>query len=168
MANRHLSRTIAVQALYEWDFRREDTVADIAQRGIETFANEVDSEFVHGLCAGVLDHLQELDEVISQYAPEWPLEQIAVIDKTLLRAATFELKYMDATPPKVVINEAVELAKTFGGENSAKFVNGVLGSMYRSDPRFAEDVQLADEQPSDPAELTDISELPDTSEDLHA
>ncbi|MBI4023240.1 transcription antitermination factor NusB [Candidatus Berkelbacteria bacterium] len=139
MANRHLSRTVVVQALYEWDFRRADSVREIAQRGIETFANEVDAEFVHSVTQGVVDHLDELDQEISLLAPEWPLEQIAVIDKTLLRAATYELKYVTDTPPKVVINEAVELAKGFGGENSAKFVNGVLGSMYRKDPRFQEE-----------------------------
>ena len=159
MANRHLSRTIAVQALYEWDFRREDNIHDIAQRGIETFENEVDSVFVFELCDGVLGHLDELDELISEFAPEWPLEQIAVIDKTLLRSATYELKFLDGTPPKVVINESVELAKTFGGENSAKFINGVLGSMYRSDPRFEQDESLEFELP-----IEDVGETNEPTE----
>lgn len=138
MANRHLSRTVAVQALYEWDFCKDQSVADIAQRGIDNFANEVDSEFISVLIQGVTTHLEELDSIISQYAPEWPLEQIAVIDKTLLRCAVYELCFVNDTPPKVVINEAVELAKTFGGESSAKFVNGVLGTIYRIDDRLAE------------------------------
>lgn len=138
MANRHLSRTILVQALYEWDFRREDAIEPIIQRGIDTFQNEVDGAFVRAIADGVVAHLPELDGLISQYAPEWPLEQIAVIDKTLLRASVYELKYTEDAPPKVVINEAVELAKTFGGENSARFINGVLGSIYRTDPKFAD------------------------------
>ena len=136
MANRHLSRIIIVQALYEWDFRKDADVEAIAQRGIETFANEVDNEFVLSTVRGVAGNAEELDTLISTYAPEWPLEQIAVIDKTLLRASVYELLYLDGTPPKVVINEAVELAKMFGGESSAKFVNGVLGSVYRTHPKF--------------------------------
>lgn len=138
MANRHLSRTILVQALYEWDFRKHEDVGPIVQRGIDTFQNEVDGEFVQAIAEGVVATLPDLDTLISTYAPEWPLEQIAVIDKTLLRASVYELKYTDDAPPKVVINEAVELAKTFGGENSARFINGVLGSVYRNDPKFAE------------------------------
>ncbi|MBI2590131.1 transcription antitermination factor NusB [Candidatus Berkelbacteria bacterium] len=136
MANRHLSRTVAVQALYEWDFRREDSVREIALRGIEVFVNEVDAGFIYSIVEGVVENLDKLDETIAQYAPEWPLEQIAVIDKTLLRAAAYELLYLADAPPKVVINESVELAKTFGGENSAKFLNGVLGTMYRTNPKF--------------------------------
>jgi len=133
MANRHLSRTVAVQALYEWDFRKDDPAIEIAQRGIEAFANEVDEEFIARLIEGVIKNLDDLDAQITQYAPEWPLEQIAVIDKTLLRTSVYELTEMKDTPPKVVINEAVELAKTFGGENSARFINGVLGSLYKSE-----------------------------------
>lgn len=134
MANRHLSRTVVVQALYEWDFRREDSIDPIVQRGVETFANEVDDEFIRTITAGVVAKHDELDALIAQYAPEWPLEQIAVIDKTLLRAAVYELLHVTDTPPKVVINESVELAKSFGGENSAKFINGVLGTIYRTHP----------------------------------
>lgn len=143
MANRHLSRIIIVQALYEWDFRKDADVEAIAQRGIETFANEVDNAFVLSTVRGVTDHAEELDTLISTYAPEWPLEQIAVIDKTLLRASVFELLYLEGTPPKVVINEAVELAKMFGGESSAKFVNGVLGSVYRTHPKFEAEREAA-------------------------
>lgn len=132
MANRHLSRTVAVQALYEWDFRRADSVREIAERGIQSFSQDVDTDFIMQLVDGVTKELDRLDEQITKYAPEWPLEQIAVIDKTLLRASVYELTRMKATPPKVVINEAVELAKTFGGENSARFVNGVLGTIYKS------------------------------------
>lgn len=138
MANRHLSRTIAIQALYEWDFRRDLDLREIVDRGIKLFDSEVDTEFIYTLTDGLKEKVEEIDNLIMEVAPDWPLDQIAVIDKTLLRASVFELKYMTDIPPKVVINEAVELSKTFGGENSAKFVNGVLGTVYRKDPRFNE------------------------------
>lgn len=154
MANRHLARTVVVQALYEWDFRRSDDVIAIADRGIATFANEVDSDYVHQIVSGVAAQTEALDVVIAQYAPEWPLDQIAVIDKTLLRAAVYELLNVVETPPRVVINESVELAKSFGGENSAKFVNGVLGTIYRTHP----DIKARDTSPESTEELT---ELPD-------
>jgi N utilization substance protein B len=137
MANRHLSRTVTIQALYEWDFRRADDVMEIAQRGIDAFATEVDIDFVRSVAQGVTKQYPALDTLIAQYAPEWPLEQIAVIDKTLLRAAVYELLYLVDTPPRVVINESVELAKSFGGENSAKFINGVLGTIYRTHPEIS-------------------------------
>lgn len=154
MANRHLARTVIVQALYEWDFRRDDDIRAIADRGIETFANEVDATYVHTITEGVIERILDLDQLIATYAPEWPLDQIAVIDKTLLRAAVYELLNMPDTPPRVVINESVELAKSFGGENSAKFINGVLGTMYRTHP----EIQARD--------LDDTIEIPeDTSSD---
>ncbi|MBI4185761.1 transcription antitermination factor NusB [Candidatus Berkelbacteria bacterium] len=134
MANRHLSRTVIIQALYEWDFKRDQSIKQIAKRGIDAFAQEVDRPFVSNILTGVTLSTDELDRLISSYAPEWPLEQIAVIDKTLLRAAVYELLHLPKTPPRVVINESVELAKSFGGENSAKFINGVLGTIYRTHP----------------------------------
>lgn len=137
MSNRHLARTVIVQALYEWDFRRGDDALTIADRGIATFAGEVDGQYVHQIVSGVTTQTEQLDAIIAQFAPEWPLAQIAVIDKTLLRAAVYELLHVPETPPKVVINESVELAKSFGGENSAKFVNGVLGTIYRTHPSIA-------------------------------
>ena len=168
MANRHLSRIIIVQALYEWDFRKDADVQAIAQRGIETFANEVDDEFVLSTVKGVASHAEELDTLISTYAPEWPLEQIAVIDKTLLRASVFELLYLEGTPPKVVINEAVELAKMFGGESSAKFVNGVLGSIYRTHPKFEAEREAAEalaEVGDAAGPVNEVQPLEETNED---
>lgn len=139
MTNRHLSRTIIIQALYEWDLRGEDDLEEKVSRGIKLFANEVDAPFIHQITQGVVKNKDQLDAIILELAPEWPIDQVAPIDKAILRAAIYELKNVEATPPKVVINEAVELAKTFGGENSAKFINGVLGTLYRSDPRFKEE-----------------------------
>lgn len=133
MANRHLSRIIVVQSLYEWDFRPSAEIDEIAGRGIQIFGEEVDAPFIENIVHGVLNKIEELDGMITKYAPEWPLDQIAVIDKTILRSSVYELKFVKETPPKVTINEAVELAKTFGGESSAKFVNGVLGSIFRDD-----------------------------------
>lgn len=148
MANRHLARTVVVQALYEWDFRRADDVISIADRGITAFANEVDADYVHTIVTGVAGQTDALDAIITQYAPEWPLDQIAVIDKSLLRAAVYELLHLVETPPRVVINESVELAKSFGGENSAKFINGVLGTLYRTHPDIkARDAQSDSTEP---------------------
>jgi N utilization substance protein B len=154
MANRHLARTVIAQALYEWDFRNEDDVVAIANRGIDAFANEVDAAYVHSIVQGVAKQKDELDAIITQYAPEWPLDQIAVIDKTLLRAAVYELLNVPETPPRVVINESVELAKSFGGENSAKFINGVLGTLYRTHP----DISARDKVEDDSQEMVEIKE----------
>lgn len=152
MANRHLARTVVAQALYEWDFRRGDDAIAIADRGIVAFANEVDAQYVHAVVSGVASKIDELDAIITQYAPEWPLDQIAVIDKTLLRAAVYELLHILDTPPKVVINESVELAKSFGGENSAKFINGVLGTLYRTHP----DLQEREAASSDSGDIPEL------------
>jgi N utilization substance protein B len=138
-SNRHLGRIIALQTLYEFDFRATagDTSVDldeILDRNLERYEDTVDDkEFVGSLVHGAGGKFAELDATIQPIAPEWPLEQIARIDKTILRLALFELLHMgDVVPPKVAINEAVELAKAFGGDNSSKFVNGVLGTAYRT------------------------------------
>lgn len=138
-SNRHLGRIIALQTLYEFDFRNTagDTSVDldeILDRNLERYEDTVDDkEFVNKLVHGAGDKFEKLDATIQPIAPEWPLEQIARIDKTILRLALFELLHMkDVVPPKVAINEAVELAKAFGGDNSSKFVNGVLGTAYRT------------------------------------
>lgn len=138
-SNRHLGRIIALQTLYEYDFRRSagDEKADLDEilgRNLERYNDTVeDKDFVNKLVYGVGAKFDELDSTLQPIAPEWPLEQIARIDKTILRIALYELMYLqDIVPPKVVINEAVELAKAFGGDNSSKFVNGVLGTAYRT------------------------------------
>jgi N utilization substance protein B len=138
-SNRHLGRIIALQTLYEYDFREgagDDSVDldEILGRNLERYEDTIDDkEFVNKLVHGAGAKLKELDETIQPIAPEWPLDQISRIDKTILRLALFELLHLqDLVPPKVVINEAVELAKAFGGDNSSKFVNGVLGTAYRT------------------------------------
>jgi N utilization substance protein B len=136
-SNRHLGRIIALQTLYEQDFRREagDVSADteeILVRNIQRYKAMVDDKaFVKRLVRGVTAETAELDATIGPLAPEWPVDQIARMDRTVLRIGLYELKHANDVPPKVVINEAVELAKAFGGDNSSKFVNGVLGTFYR-------------------------------------
>jgi len=134
--NRHLSRVIVTQTLYEWDFRPKSDIAEIKKRNIENYNEDSDDDFIDKTIEGVTKHIKETDELIAKAAPEWPLEQISSIDKTILRIAIYEILHSDDVPPKVAINEAVELGKTFGGENSSKFINGVLGTIYRQSPRY--------------------------------
>lgn len=136
-SNRHLGRIIALQTLYEADFRLEanDTTLDISeilQRNIARYKEMVgDTAFVKRLVDGVSKGAKKLDETLQPIAPEWPIDKIARMDKIVLRIGLYELLHEDDVPPKVVINEAVELAKAFGGDNSSKFVNGVLGTVLR-------------------------------------
>ncbi|MBI2415550.1 MAG: transcription antitermination factor NusB [Candidatus Kerfeldbacteria bacterium] len=133
MSNRHLARTIALQSLYEWDFtgQQSDTAA-LLQRNQAEFAPEFDdNQFSQQLVQNIVQHLAELNRLITNYAPEWPLDQITVIDRNVLRIGLYELLFSGEVPPKVAINESIELAKTFGGPSSGKFVNGVLGTIYK-------------------------------------
>ncbi|OGN01534.1 MAG: transcription antitermination factor NusB [Candidatus Yanofskybacteria bacterium RIFCSPHIGHO2_02_FULL_41_29] len=136
MASRHLSRSVAMQSLYEWDFkgRKMEELPNIVERNIKEFASGLeDTTFIHQLVDGVIKRLKELDKIIEKAAPQWPLEQVAVVDRNVLRLGLYELLFgkRDEVPPKVAINESIELAKSFGGESSGKFVNGVLGTVYR-------------------------------------
>ncbi len=133
MSNRHLARTIAVQTLYQWDFNdRKDDPEQIIKQNRQEFAPEFDDgEFIKYLVDGVLKRQEEIDALITKFAPEWPLDQITIVDRNVLRLGVFELKFDENIPAKVAINEAIELAKTFGGESSGKFVNGVLGAIYK-------------------------------------
>lgn len=133
MANRHLARTLSLQSLFAWDFlegkRGIDAILDYI---IAEFAPDFDDEgFSRTLVHSVIDKQLAIDELIIEYAPEWPLEQITNIDRNVLRIGVYELKFSKEIPPKVAINEAIELAKTYGGSSSGKFVNGVLGSIYK-------------------------------------
>jgi N utilization substance protein B len=137
-SNRHLGRIVALQSIYEYEVRTtagdEVEASELVKRNLERYESEIeDKEFVNNLVDGVLTHLQELDEKLQPLAPEWPLEQISRVDHSILRLSLYELLYSgDIVPPKVAINEAVELAKTFGSDNSSKFVNGVLGTAFRT------------------------------------
>lgn len=136
MASRHLSRSIVMQSLYEWDFygRKEDSLDKIVERNIEDFGPGLeDLDFVRQLAKGVYDHIKDIDNVIEKAAPEWPITQIPLIDRNVLRIGLYELLYAnkEEVPPKVAINEAIELAKTFSGRTSGKFINGVLGTVFK-------------------------------------
>lgn len=128
--NRHLSRMVAMQAIYEWNFRQDADLDELVERSISEFSNDVDSKYIRDLISGVTKNSKTIDREIETCAPEWPIEQISHVDKSILEIAIFELTHSDDIPPKVAINEAVELAKQFGSSNSSKFINGVLGSVY--------------------------------------
>lgn len=135
MANRHLARSVVLQTLYEWDF------ANFAGDGKERLSRNIseyapgseDNRFIQNLFDGVNDKRKDLDDIIQKAAPEWPIEKISVMDRNILRIGLFELLFADReeVPPKVAINEAIELAKKFGSDTSSKFVNGVLGAIYK-------------------------------------
>ncbi len=137
-SNRHLGRIVALQTLYEYEFRLScnDTnldVDEILQRNIHRYHDSIDDqEFIIKLVKGVIHEQTDLDAALQPVAPEWPIDQIARMDRLVLRLGLYELLHEPSVPPKVVINEAVELAKAFGGENSSKFVNGVLGTVLRN------------------------------------
>ncbi|MGB4762430.1 MAG: transcription antitermination factor NusB [Candidatus Saccharimonas sp.] len=138
-SNRHLGRIVALQTLYEYEFRvqaNDSSVStdEILGRNLARYESAIeDTDFVKSLVSGVVDHQVDLDGKLQPIAPEWPLEQIARIDRATLRLGLYELLYRaDEVPPKVAINEAVELAKAFGSDNSSKFVNGVLGTAFRT------------------------------------
>lgn len=141
-SNRHLSRIIAFQTIYEWEFRNsriheegeaENSLSKITDRNYQEFASSVENnQFIEQLVKGVEDVKGQIDAIIAPAAPEWPIDQIALVDLVILRLGIYELLFAKEVPPKVAINEAVELAKAFGGENSSRFINGVLGTVYRA------------------------------------
>src|SRR3989304_51524 len=136
MASRHLSRSIVMQSLYEWDFggRKPESLKAVVERNLQEFGPGLeDDSFVWQLINGVVKNIAKIDKIIEKAAPEWPINQITIVDRNVLRIGLYELIYAnkEEVPPKVAINEAIELAKNFGGENSGKFINGVLGAVYR-------------------------------------
>lgn len=137
-SNRHLGRILVLQTLYEYEFRSQSedpkaNLEEIINRNMSRYEDAIgDKKFVEDLLYGVVEHQVELDDKLQPMAPEWPISQIARIDRNVLRIGLFELLYMRETvPPKVAINEAVELAKAFGSDNSSKFINGVLGTAFK-------------------------------------
>jgi N utilization substance protein B len=125
-----------MQSLYEWDFygKKEGSLSLIVERNIKDFGPGLeDLKFVRDLAQSVAGRLADLDKIIEKAAPEWPISKIPIVDRNVLRIGLFELLYAnkEEVPPKVAINEAIELAKTFSGRTSGKFVNGVLGTIYK-------------------------------------
>ncbi len=149
MASRHLTRSIVMQSLFEWDFYGQTgDLEEILQRNLDEFGPGLEEKgFARDLMLGTVKNMNAVDKIIVKAAPQWPIDQIGAIDRNILRLGLFELLYEDrkAVPPKVAINEAIELAKNFGGESSGKFVNGVLGAVYKEmleqNPELAEENQ---------------------------
>ena len=151
--SRHLFRIIAMQSLYEKEFRDDLTLEQIVDRNMVKLLPEVTNrDYLTNLLLGVADHQEEINQLIIKYAPEWPLDQIPVTDRVLLWISIYELLFDPYIPPKVAINEAVELGKAYGGENSSKFINGVLGSVYENltpvkklidEKKYSEEIELA-------------------------
>ena len=161
MANRHLSRSIVLQTLFEWDFNnpKDLDIKESIKRNIKEFAPGLeDDAFVFTLAEEVMKKRSVVDEIIEASAPDWPIEKISVVDRNILRIGLTELLFGDRkeVPPKVAINEAIELAKTFGGENSGKFVNGVLGAVYKElgEPGKDEKSKVKKGDSFDPAKIT--------------
>lgn len=145
--SRHFCRVIAMQSLYEWDFRQNEDIKKIIERNLQEAAPDIekkDKQFIFNLNEGVIKNIKEIDEIIKVAAPEWPINQIAAIDRAVLRLGIYEMLYLKEIPPKVAINEAIELSKAFGGENSGKFVNGVLGTIYRNSDMYKEEENKED------------------------
>ena len=134
MSNRHLARTIVMQSLFQWDFKGKPTenLPEIVEHVRQEFAPDFeDGGYIEEQVEGIVSKLQEVDESLTHFAPEWPLQEMTSTDRNILRVGAYELMFDDAIPSKVAINEAIELGKTFGGEASGKFVNGVLGAIYK-------------------------------------
>lgn len=170
MASRHLARSIAMQSLFEWDFHKRDPklLAEIIVRNKEEFGPGLDEEygFIDSLVEGAVEHLSEIDAIIEKAAPEWPIEQITSVDRAVLRLGLYELLFgkHDEVPPKVAINEAIELAKSFGGESSGKFVNGVLGTVYREIGEPGKDYPTREELEQKRAEEADVEKHAEAKE----
>jgi len=149
-SNRHLSRIVAFQTMYEWEFLAAKCTEDLTAgedahtgmvpmltRNYNEFAASIESpDFIDNLVWGVMDNKEKIDSILVPAAPEWPIDQIALVDLVILRMGIYELLFATEVPPKVAINEAVELAKAFGGEHSSRFVNGVLGTIFRASDKY--------------------------------
>lgn len=153
MASRHLARSIVMQSLYEWDFkgRHNSALQEIIDHNTREFGPGMENqEFVKSLADGVINRIEDIDAIISKAAPQWPIEQISMVDRAVLRLGVYELVFgnYEEVPPKVAINEAIELGKSFGGESSGKFVNGVLGTIYKElgEPRKEEKTKKKQEE----------------------
>lgn len=139
MSHRHLARSIIMQVLYQWDFRGKPTAAlpAIIEQNVEEFGGGLESnlDYIKETVQGVVDNISKIDEIIMEYAPHWPLEQMSLVDRNILRIGVYELAIEDSIPNRVAINEAIELAKNFGGPSSGKFINGILGALYNKMPK---------------------------------
>jgi N utilization substance protein B len=165
MSNRHLARTIAMQTLFVWDFDKEksQTIEKIISESFLNFAPSFDDGgYVETTVRGVLKNLETIDSYITKYATEWPLDQITNVDRNILRIGIYEMLVDDNIPPRVAINEAIEIGKNFGGESSGKFVNGVLGAIYNDMP---EDIRQKDKEAEEKIKEEKIQKKNDEDKD---
>ncbi len=149
-----------MQSLYEWDFkgRKDELLPSIIEHNIKEFAPGIEDEtFITALVQSTIEKIAEIDKIIEKAAPQWPINQIAMVDRAVLRLGIYELLFAnrDEVPPKVAINEAIELAKTFGGDASGKFVNGVLGTIYREIGEPGKDDVAPEKTKEEKAEASD-------------
>ena len=139
MSKRHLARSIIMQSLYQWDFKGKPSAAmpAIIEQVMAEFGAGIEETagYIQETINGIVDHLVEIDAMVDKYAPNWKLTDMSIVDRNILRLGVFELKMVSQIPPKVAINEAIELAKSYGGPSSGKFVNGILGAMYADMPK---------------------------------
>lgn len=162
MANRHLSRSIVLQTLFEWDFnsvKNNTNIKEAAKRNLQEFAPGLeDDHFVFSLLEEIIRKHKVIDEIIEKAAPDWPLDKISYVDRNILRIGLTELLFGDRkqVPPKVAINEAIELAKTFGGENSSKFINGVLGTVYKEIGEPGKEETSKKKKAEEPVDITKL------------
>lgn len=161
MANRHLARSIVLQTLFEWDFNGCDNskLKNILYKNIEEFGPGLtDFSFMEALLESIINKHEAIDKVITKSAPEWPVDRISIVDRNVLRIGIYELLFMDKAevPAKVAINEAIEVAKTFGGDNSGKFVNGVLGTIYKEMGEPGKDDVAPAKKSKDPVDITKL------------
>jgi len=162
MANRHLLRTVAMQSLFQWDFngRQPNRIAEITAANLKEFAPGIDEPtFVFDVTNGVAEHIEAIDALIQKWAPHWPIDQITNVDRSVIRLGVYELKFSGGqVPPKVAINESIELAKTFGGDASGRFVNGVLGAIYKDMIERGEVEETSAEAKGEPERKTEAQE----------
>ena len=143
MKPRRQARITALQTLYEVDAANHEPGLAFEQRIADDPLPDSVVDFARDLVLGVVQHRALLDRIITQLAPEWPLEQIAIVDRNILRIGVYEVLLSHSTPVKVAINEAIELAKTFGSDASPRFVNGALGTLADHRNEYAQQVGRA-------------------------
>lgn len=173
MSNRHLARSIIMQSLYQWDFRGRPSAAlpAIVDSLLEEFGTGLEEHelYIRESTEKIVDHIEEIDATIKQFASHWPLGQMTLVDRNILRIGVYELKFNDAIPGRVAINEAIEIAKTYGGQSSSKFVNGILGALYndlkQNNPELEKrEKEKEEKRKAEKLEASDASEPKPTNE----
>ncbi|HWQ03907.1 MAG TPA: transcription antitermination factor NusB [Longilinea sp.] len=143
MKSRTKARSVALQVLYECDMTGHPPVEVVEERLADETLTDSLAEFSRQIVLGVFPITGKLDAFIAEHAPEWPMDQVAIIDRNILRIALWEFAVENCTPIKVAINEAIELAKLFGSDSTPRFVNGVLGSLANRQQEISQKLHAA-------------------------